>query len=71
MTRSADSTRCTKIAGLPNFAPHWFKSVSVTRREQAPQENMGMYSAAIFLSVSLRGGQPTGTIASAVALRIK
>ena len=32
MTRSAHSTRETKIAGLPNLAPHWFKSFSVTPR---------------------------------------
>jgi len=40
MIRSAHSTRDTKIAGLPNFAPHWFRSASVTprAREQAPQD---------------------------------
>jgi hypothetical protein len=38
------------IAGLPNFAPHSFKSVSVTpqAREQAPQEKMGMSFAQLF-----------------------
>jgi hypothetical protein len=38
MTRSAHSTRETKIAGLPNFAPHWVRSASVTprAREHAP-----------------------------------
>jgi MFS family permease len=40
----------TNIAGLPNFAPHSFKSVSVTprAREQAPQEKMGMCFATTF-----------------------
>ena len=38
MTRSAHSTSETKIAGLPNFAPHWSRSVCITlrAREQAP-----------------------------------
>ena len=62
--RSAHSTSETKIAGVPNFAPHWLKSVSVTprAREQAPQEKMGMCFATTFASVSLSGGQPTGMI---------
>ena len=64
MIRSAHSTSETKIAGVPNFAPHWFKSVSVTprAREHAPQEKMGMCFATTFASVSLSGGQPTGMI---------
>jgi hypothetical protein len=39
MIRSAHSTSDTKIVGLPNFAPHWLKSVSATplARQQAPQ----------------------------------
>ena len=39
MIRSAHSTSDTKIVGLPNFAPHWLKSVSSTllARQQAPQ----------------------------------
>jgi len=39
MILSAHSTRDTKIVGLPNFAPHWLRSVSVTplARLQAPQ----------------------------------
>jgi hypothetical protein len=32
MTLSAHSTSDTKIVGLPNFAPHGLKSVSVTPR---------------------------------------
>lgn len=70
--RSAHSTMDTKTAGLPNFAPHWFKSASVTprAREQAPQEKIGMCLATTFSSVSLSGGHPRGLIASTVALRI-
>ncbi len=70
--RSAHSTMETNIAGLPNFAPHWFKSSSVTprAREQAPQEKMGICLATTFSSVSLNGGHPTGMIAFTVALRI-
>jgi hypothetical protein len=73
MIRSAHSTNDTKIAGLPNFAPHWFKSASVTSRarEQAPQEKIGMRLATTFASVSLNGGHPTGTIAFTVALRMR
>lgn len=39
MILSDHSTRDTKIVGLPNFAPHWLKSVSTTplARQQAPQ----------------------------------
>jgi len=71
--RSAHSTNETKIAGLPNFAPHSFKSVSVTprAREQAPQEKIGMRLATTLFRVSMSGGQPTGTIALAVALRMR
>src|ERR1700735_2392819 len=38
MMRSAHSTSDTKIAGLPNLAPHWARSASVTprAREHAP-----------------------------------
>jgi hypothetical protein len=59
--RSAHSTSETKTAGLPNFAPQSFKSVSVTprAREHAPQENTGMCFATIFSCISLSGGQPT------------
>ena len=73
MIRSAHSTSDTKIAGLPNFAPQSFKSVSVTprAREQAPQEKIGMCLATTLSSVSLSGGQPTGKIALTVALRIR
>ena len=72
MMRSAHSTSETKIAGLPNFAPHWLKSASVTprAREQAPQANIGMRLATTLFRVSLSGGQPTGWIASTVALRM-
>ena len=72
MMRSAHSTKPTKIAGLPNFAPHWVTSASVTPRArlQAPQAKTGMCLAIIFSNVSQRGGQPTGTTAFAVALRI-
>ena len=73
MMRSAHSTSETKIAGVPNFAPQLLKSVSETprAREQAPQENTGMRFVTIFSRVSLKGGQPMGMIASAVALRIR
>jgi len=73
MTRSDHSTRFTKIVGLPNFAPHCAKSASVTPRArlQAPQAKTGMCLAVILSRVSLRGGQPTGTTALAVTLRIK
>ena len=38
ITRSAHSTSETKIAGLPNFAPHWSRSACTTdrARQQAP-----------------------------------
>ena len=70
---SAHSTRETKIAGLPNFAPQLFRSASVTprAREQAPQEKTGMRFATIFSIVSLSAGQPTGMTALTVGLRIK
>ena len=72
MMRSAHSTSETKIAGLPNFAPHCVTSASVTPRArlQAPQANTGMCLAMIFSNASLSGGQPTGTTALAVTLRI-
>src|SRR5579863_8211653 len=62
--RSAHSTIETKMGGLPNFAPHRFKSASVTSRarEHAPQEYIGICLATTFASVSLSGGQPTGKI---------
>src|SRR4029077_5848376 len=62
--RSAHSTMETKTAGLPNFAPHWLKSASVTprAREQAPQEKIGICLPTTFSRVSLSGGQPTGMI---------
>ena len=71
--RSAHSTSETKTFGLPNFAPHWLKSVSVTprAREQAPQEKMGMCFATTLPRVAFSGGQPTGKMASRVAFRIK
>ena len=71
--RSAHSTSETKIAGFPNFAPHEFKSVSVTprAREQAPQEKIGICFATTFSRVSLSGGQPTGRMALAMDLRIR
>jgi len=71
--RSDHSTSETKIAGLPNFAPHCFKSVSVTprAREQAPQAKIGMCFATTFSRVSLNGGQPTGRIAFAIDFRSK
>jgi len=73
MIRSDHSTSETNMAGLPNFAPHWFKSVSVTprAREQAPQAKIGMCFATTFSSISLNGGQPTGITAFAVTFRIK
>ena len=72
MIRSAHSTSDTKIAGVPNFAPHWFKSASVTprAREQAPQEKIGMCLATTLSRVSLKGGHPNGMIAFTVALRM-
>ncbi len=72
MIRSAHSTSDTKIAGVPNFAPHWFKSASVTprAREQAPQEKIGMCLATTFSRVWLNGGHPNGMIAFTVALRM-
>jgi hypothetical protein len=50
MMRSAHSTKETKTAGLPNFAPHRLKSVSVTprAREQAPQAKIGTCLATTF-----------------------
>jgi hypothetical protein len=73
MTRLAHSTRETKMAGLPNFAPQLARSFSETprAREQAPQENTGMCLATIFSRNSLSGGQPMGITASEVALRIR
>ena len=70
--RSDHSTIDTNMAGLPNFAPHWFKSASVTprAREQAPQEKTGIRLAITFSIVSLNGGHPIGWIASTVALRM-
>ena len=72
MMRSAHSTSETKTAGLPDLAPHWLKSASVTprAREQAPQAKIGMCLATTFSMVSRSGGQPTGMIASTVALRM-
>src|SRR5580704_3123296 len=63
--RSAHSTSETKIAGLPNFAPQGFRSVSGTplARKQAPQAKIGMCLATTLSSGSLKGGQPTGRIA--------
>ena len=72
MIRSAHSTNETNMAGQPNLAPHWFKSVSMTprAREQAPQEKIGICLATTFGSVSLSGGHPTGVIEFTVDLRI-
>jgi hypothetical protein len=71
--RSAHSTSDTKTAGLPNFALQASRSVSVTprAREQLPQEKTGMRFATTFSRSSLRGGQPIGNIAAAVALRMR
>ena len=73
MMRSAHSTKKTKMAGLPSFAPQVVRSLSETprAREQAAQEKTGMCLAKIFSRNSLSGGQPIGKIASDVALRIK
>ncbi len=73
MMRSAHSTSDTKIAGVPNFAPQSFRSISVTprAREQAPQEKTGMCFATTFSCISLSGGQPTGKIAATVVLRMR
>ena len=73
MIRSAHSTMDTNIAGLPNFAPQSFRSVSETprAREHAPQEKTGTRFATILSRISLRGGQPTGKIAFVVTLRIR
>ena len=73
MTRSAHSTRDTKIAGDPHLAFQLLKSASVTprAREQAPQENTGTPFATIFCIISLSAGQPMGLTASTVAFRIK
>lgn len=72
MILSAHSTRETKIAGLPNLAPHCVRSLSETprARPQAPQAKTGMCLATSFSSVSLSGGHPIGRMALAVALRI-
>jgi hypothetical protein len=71
--RSAHSTMDTKIAGLPNFAPQSFRSVSETprAREHAPQEKTGIRLATTLSRISLRGGQPTGKIAFVVVSRIR
>jgi hypothetical protein len=71
--RSAHSSSETKTAGLPNFAPQASRSVSVTprAREQLPQEKTGMCFAMTFSRSSLRGGQPKGNTAAAVALRMR
>jgi len=73
MIRSAHSTNETKMAGLPNFAPQWLKSISVTprAREHDPQEKTGMCFVRILSRVSLSDGHPTGMIWSAVAFRIR
>jgi len=73
MIRSAHSTSDTNTAGLPNFAPQSFKSVSETprAREQAPQANTWMCLATTFSCISLSGGQPTGKICETVALRMR
>ena len=73
MIRSAHSTSDTKIAGVPNFAPQSFRSVSETQRarEHAPQEKTAMFFATTLSRISLNGGQPTGTMAFVVVLRIR
>ena len=73
MMRSDHSTRETKTAGLPNFAFQFARSLSETprAREQAPQAKTGMCLATIFSRNSLSGGQPIGSTASEVALRIR
>jgi hypothetical protein len=73
MTWSAHSTMETKMAGLPNLAPQVARSLSETprAREQAPQEKTGMCLATILSRSSLSGGQPMGSTASAVALRMR
>jgi hypothetical protein len=73
MMRSDHSTRETKTAGLPNFALQFARSFSETprAREQAPQAKTGMCLATIFSRNSLSGGQPMGSTASEVALRIR
>ena len=73
MMRSAHSTRETKVAGLPNFAPQFARSFSETprAREQAPHAKTGMCLATTFSRNSLSGGQPMGITASKVALRIR
>jgi hypothetical protein len=73
MTRSAHSTRETKMAGLRNFAFRFARSFSETprAREQAPQAKTGMCLATTFSRNSLSGGQPMGITASEVALRIR
>src|SRR4029453_8059197 len=71
MMRSAHSTKETKIAGLPNFAPHCVKSLSETPRARAhaPHAKIGTRFATSFSSVSPSGGQPTGRIPFARGLR--
>ena len=73
MMRSDHSTRETKTAGLPNFALQFARSFSETprAREQAPQAKTGMCLATIFSRNSLSGGQPMGSTASEVTLRIR
>jgi hypothetical protein len=56
MIRSAHSTRATKIAGLPNFAPQSFKSASVTPRAR-PQSKLALLVGRVVFcraAVSLR-----------------
>jgi hypothetical protein len=73
MMRSAHSTSETKMAGLPNFAFQFARSISETprAREQAPQAKTGMCLATTFSRNSLSGGQPMGINASEVALRMR
>ncbi len=70
---SAHSTRETYNGTEPHFASQLAKSASVTprAREQAPQENTGIFLATIFAMVSLRGGHPTPWTMSTVALRMR
>lgn len=73
MMWSAHSTKETKMAGLPNFALQFARSLSETARarEQAPQAKTGMCLATSFSRNSLSAGQPMGITASEVALRMR
>ncbi len=72
-TLSAHSINWTRIAVLAKEAFFPAKSESKTPRalEHAPQTWIGIPRLIVTLSVSAKGGQPTGTTAFAIGSRIK